>query len=513
MYANRATPKLKSLTGHATSVESVTLDWPEEIAIAGSASGAIKLWDLQHSKDAVVKIWDVRKKGCIQTYTGHGAAVEVLRITPDGRWIATGGADGMVKIWDMTAGKALRTYEEPGARVLSLAFNPAEFMLATALSDRRLRFYDLQTFETISTTPQLDLAPTCIDFHHGGQHLLVAAKESLEVWSWEPARSHEMVRKSWRNVVDIKAMDDGRLVAASIDQNMVTVWAVNTSRKMDLHPAFTQKSQPASSRSKTPSTAPNELRTPPSRRERSRSTRKSDEAPDVAPARLIPSSGTGDGPLNLDLSKFVASSDSKRSNGAPPVPSPLSPADLEPAPTTEDDVVDAVGFRHVSMVSILTARLAALRAIKYGWDEGGGGNVKAAFEALSACKDTAVWVDFLRVLETKQRLLTLEIAAMMLPMLNELLFEVFEDYIVTACRMIRILSKSFGQIIMSSVFASAHYSSPGVDFAREERVERCRTCYKKFAEISGALGDLKKTPGLVGISVRETLSELSIFTS
>uniref|UniRef100_A0A452YEP2 Uncharacterized protein n=1 Tax=Aegilops tauschii subsp. strangulata TaxID=200361 RepID=A0A452YEP2_AEGTS len=54
-----------------------------------------------------MKIWDMRKKRCIHTYQGHTGRIDVLRFTPDGRWIVSGGADSSVKIWDLTAGKLL----------------------------------------------------------------------------------------------------------------------------------------------------------------------------------------------------------------------------------------------------------------------------------------------------------------------------------------------------------------------------------------------------------------------
>jgi katanin p80 WD40 repeat-containing subunit B1 len=39
-----------NLTGHASAVESVCLDWSEELVVAGASSGVIKLWDLEHAK-------------------------------------------------------------------------------------------------------------------------------------------------------------------------------------------------------------------------------------------------------------------------------------------------------------------------------------------------------------------------------------------------------------------------------------------------------------------------------
>jgi katanin p80 WD40 repeat-containing subunit B1 len=80
----------------------------EEVVVAGSTSGTIKLWDLDQAKtirtlvghrsdclavdfhpfgaffasgslDTNLKIWDIRRKACIQTYKGHLQGVNVVR--------------------------------------------------------------------------------------------------------------------------------------------------------------------------------------------------------------------------------------------------------------------------------------------------------------------------------------------------------------------------------------------------------------------------------------------------
>lgn len=48
--AKVATPSPQSLTGHTSPVESVRLNTPEELIVAGSQSGSIRVWDLEAAK-------------------------------------------------------------------------------------------------------------------------------------------------------------------------------------------------------------------------------------------------------------------------------------------------------------------------------------------------------------------------------------------------------------------------------------------------------------------------------
>ncbi|KAJ3150390.1 Katanin p80 WD40 repeat-containing subunit B1 [Geranomyces variabilis] len=262
LWAVGKTTPILSLAGHASTIECVTLDWPEEIVVAGSASGTLKLWDLEQAKvirtlaghkqnarcvefhpfgeffasgsqDSSVKIWDVRRKGCIQTYEGHAGGVTDLRITPDGRWIATGGNDSQVKIWDMTAGKLLHTYKDHGAPITSLAFNPSEFMMVTAAQDNTLRFYDLQSFECISATPAATGRPQVLQFDPEGQELYVGYTDSLQIWTWEPAECHDVISVNWPNITDMRVMlEEGQVLAGALDQNFVSMWGVDITPRM-----------------------------------------------------------------------------------------------------------------------------------------------------------------------------------------------------------------------------------------------------------------------------------------
>ncbi|KAJ3103762.1 Katanin p80 WD40 repeat-containing subunit B1 [Phlyctochytrium planicorne] len=515
------------------------------------------------SADAVVKIWDVRKKGCIQTYSGHEDSVTRLRITPDGRWIATGSQDGTVKIWDMTAGKILKTFSEPKTKLVALEFNPSEFLMATIASDSKIRFYDLQSFEMVSESPPLPSVPSALEFHPDGHEVIVACRDSLHIWTWEPAKCHDSAVVNWSNISDVCGLQDGKLMGAAINQNFVSVWGVDLSglkpykvdiddhiiesqasiatkpesiiedvRKdvasMDLRATISDKKE--SSVSKPPETpsfdpvrsamAPQDhslnqsnshsRQNTPTDRPASRQIRQTkssaslkEEKPDSTPKKsqfILGSSG--DRPLNLDISNFIQE---PRKKG---ISLPLSPTESGlPHPSNDAEVIESLEFRHISMVSIFSNRLSSIRSVRQAWD---GSDLKSAMDTLAACRDPAVWVDILRVLNLKPKLLNLETATVLLPLLNELLFEVYEDYIITACTTVRILSKSFGQVVIGAM-TSATMISPGLDFAREERLHRCRVCYQKFQDINLTLQELKRAPGRVGMAVRETLAELQAF--
>jgi len=76
---------VRTLTGHRSNCTSVDFHPFGEFFASGSL-------------DTNLKIWDIRKKGCIHTYKGHTRGVNAIRFTPDGRWVVSGGEDNTVKV-------------------------------------------------------------------------------------------------------------------------------------------------------------------------------------------------------------------------------------------------------------------------------------------------------------------------------------------------------------------------------------------------------------------------------
>ena len=118
------------------------------------------------SIDGSMKVWDVRNRSCIQTYTGHSKEVTEIpfmyspypqlklglraymrkqvtcvRFSPDGKWVASSSKDGQLLLWDLVAGKLVQSLKTASpSYVTSFEFNPADFALAAITSARTVRY-------------------------------------------------------------------------------------------------------------------------------------------------------------------------------------------------------------------------------------------------------------------------------------------------------------------------------------------------------------------------------------
>ncbi|XP_051125731.1 katanin p80 WD40 repeat-containing subunit B1 homolog KTN80.2-like isoform X2 [Andrographis paniculata] len=178
--------------------------------------------------DTNLKIWDIRKKGCIHTYKGHTRGISNIRFTPDGRWVVSGGLDNVVKVWDLTAGKLLHDFKFHEGHIRSLEFHPLEFLLASGSADKTVKFWDLETFEMIGSTRREASGIKSLAFHPDGKSIFCGLDDSLKVFSWEPIICHDSVDMGWSSLGDL-CIHDGKLLGGAYYENSVALWVADAS--------------------------------------------------------------------------------------------------------------------------------------------------------------------------------------------------------------------------------------------------------------------------------------------
>src|SRR5690606_9025209 len=81
---------------------------------------------ISSSEDETVQLWNVTSGECLATLVGHGAPIEAMAVSPDGRTVAVGSDDPpIVRLWDLTTYRSTLVLHMPlEAGVAELAFTP-----------------------------------------------------------------------------------------------------------------------------------------------------------------------------------------------------------------------------------------------------------------------------------------------------------------------------------------------------------------------------------------------------
>jgi hypothetical protein len=144
-----------------------------------------------------------------------------------------------------------------------------------------------------------------------------------------------------------------------------------------------------------------------------------------------------------------------------------------------------------SATATLSARVTHLKLLSGYWASGSMPQLLSHLSLLESSTDGeigsqfAILADFLKAIDLKAFIITLETAANLLPILLSMLEQSSEPHIlITALAATLSLVESFGDLIRQT---RSMLVAGGVDMAREQRLTRCNACFDKLSRIYDTL--------------------------
>ncbi|MEH2047023.1 serine/threonine-protein kinase [Nostoc sp.] len=212
--------EIRTLTGHANWVNSVTFSPDGKFLASGSADCTIKLWQVNtgieiqtftgHSDpvssvayfprtpvtnsqerqlvasgsgDNTIKLWHVNTGRNIYTLTGHSFFVNCIAFSKNGEIIASGSGDNTIKLWHVNTGKEIRTLIGHSDSVWSVAFSQDGQFLASGSWDNTIKLWHIHSGREISTLTGHSNYVRCVAFSPDGQTLVSGSDDdTIKIW-------------------------------------------------------------------------------------------------------------------------------------------------------------------------------------------------------------------------------------------------------------------------------------------------------------------------------------------
>ncbi len=127
----------------------------------------------------------------------HGAAVDVMAVSANGKWVASAEHNERVRIWDAESGEELRTLITPGVFGTALAFSPDGRWLACGASDCAIRMWNTETWDEPALLTGHELTRfgiTGLAFSPNGAWISSCSGDgSVRVWDAESHKLHSAI--------------------------------------------------------------------------------------------------------------------------------------------------------------------------------------------------------------------------------------------------------------------------------------------------------------------------------
>lgn len=213
-------PVGKTLIGHTSFVNYLTISPDGQTLASASADKTIKLWNLNTGKE-------------IRTLQGHASFINYLVISPDGQTLASASADKTIKIWNLTTGQIIRTISGHNNYVNYLAMSPDGQMLVSASADKTIKVWNLTTGKEIRT---LKGHPTYIDYFvisPDWQHIATgSANKNITVWNIPTGKKVHTLTGHNNAVNSLVMMPDGQTLISASGDKKIKIWNIVTGKEI-----------------------------------------------------------------------------------------------------------------------------------------------------------------------------------------------------------------------------------------------------------------------------------------
>ncbi|XP_072492803.1 katanin p80 WD40 repeat-containing subunit B1 [Notamacropus eugenii] len=551
---------LRTLMGHKANICSLDFHPYGEFVASGSQDTNIKLWDIRRkgcvfrykghtqavrclrfspdgkwlasaADDHSVKLWDLTAGKMMSEFLGHTGPVSVVEFHPNEYLLASGSSDRTIRFWDLEKFQVVSCIEgEPGP-VRSILFNPDGCCLYSGCQDS-LRVYgwepercfdvvlvnwgkvaDLTTCnnQLIGVSyAQSNVSSYVVDLNRvtrSGTVMHDPVQDSKPVAQAMPTsssirRSYERPATACSKPQRVKQNSESeRRSPSSEDDRDERESRAEIQNAEDYKEIF----QPKNSISRTPPQRSEPFPAPPEDDVAiAKEASKPSQAMDVQ--FPMPNRGSSDFVPRLPIATSTPMPKAEPAviPAARNEPIGLKASDFLPAvkmpnqsEMVDEDAMSQIRKGHDTMCVVLTSRHKNLDTVRSVWTTG---DIKTSVDSAVAINDLSVVVDLLNIVNQKASLWKLDLCTTVLPQIEKLLQSKYESYVQTGCTSLKLILQRFLPLITDILAAPP---SVGVDISREERLHKCRLCYKQLKNISQLIKSKSGLSGRHGSAFRE----------
>ena len=248
-----------TLEGHAAPINAIAFSPDGRLLVSGGDDHVFKLWDVRHGKNVStfehiinrsrspvkgvtfspdgqllasmghlgVKLWDVDNGVEIATLQ-HDDWMFKAAFSPNGRFLAAGGAKGEVKVWNVRTQQVIVHLQGDITRTDTVAFSPDGKILATAGYSGRIKLWVVSNWELIGTLNSPVGTVFGLNFSPDGKVLASTGHLAVNLWSVETGEKIAELPGDAGWVRSVGFTPNGNTIASGGDSGTITVQNIKT---------------------------------------------------------------------------------------------------------------------------------------------------------------------------------------------------------------------------------------------------------------------------------------------
>ncbi len=179
-----------------------------------------------------VTLLDAASGKLIKRLQDHSDAVYCASLSPDGKWIASGGYDNQVIIWDAQSAQVVHRLSGHNGAIYDLDFDPTSRALVSASADQTVKLWNVDSGQRLDTFGQPEGEMLCVRFSRDGKFVFAGgADRQLRKWrivstdkpAINPLLAARFAHES--EILQLQLVGDDRIATAARDRR-IKLWDI-----------------------------------------------------------------------------------------------------------------------------------------------------------------------------------------------------------------------------------------------------------------------------------------------
>jgi WD40 repeat protein len=185
-------------------------------------------WFATGHSGGTIHIWDIRSRRKLPILVGHQSSVTSLTLTEDGHWLFSGSYDKTIKKWDVETGECLFTFVGHQSSVTSLTLSEDGHWLFSG-SYETIKKWDVEMGECLSTFVGHQSSVTSVALSSNDRWLFSGSDDkTIKKWNVETGECLSTFVGHQSSVTSVALSSDDRWLFSGSGDKTIKKWNVET---------------------------------------------------------------------------------------------------------------------------------------------------------------------------------------------------------------------------------------------------------------------------------------------